>query len=336
MEFAEVYKRCKKSQALKSGIKSVEACLKRIGCAYIDVAPVEVNYFATVLGYRLTTLEGTAFFPVDLALIPSNSYVGWLRDAFISADVVVPPYYQMGFLGSYAKRITLESCEEGKRLIGTEMLQVAYPTDGIAELICGVLAKRNTYEQYHDQLIESAKAYCLGLFGVAITGLLPCIEGVVRRLGLQVGLGVESEVSIRQLMKVFDRLKAKELAMMFDGYDWLPRELDAKFLARFHERVQMYDGIAQYFMGKLYLHTAGAPEYLTLNRHGISHGLFEGYATADNFLRLFNLLSALSMVAAIAEGRGSLMHPGTTAESVQLTAKLRACERLQPVLAESG
>jgi len=231
----------------------------------------------------------------------------------------------MGFLGGYASRILSAPSELDRLDIGSEMLRVMYPSDGLAELICGVWALRKTYVSFHKTLIESAKAYSVGLHNVAIIGLLPCIEGVVRALGVKVGLRVEASVSIHQLLKVFDRLKSKELDMMFDGYSWLPADLNSKFLSRFHERVQMYDGISAYFTTKLYQHTNDVSDSTSLNRHGIAHGLFYGYATAENYLRLFNLLSALSMVAAIAEGKGSMLHPGATDDSKLLTQKLELC-----------
>jgi hypothetical protein len=325
MDFPEVYRLCKRSQSLKRGIKSVKERLDSSGVQYIAIEEVIVSYFASIPGYRFTTFEGTAFFPRNLAAVPSYSGLTWMRDALIQADIVVPPYYGMGFLGEYASRVLSATTESDRLDIGGEMLAAMYPSDGLAEIICGVWALRKTYVSFHQTLVESAKAYSAGLYNVAIIGLLPCIEGIVRALGVKVGLRVESAVNIHQLLKVFDRLKAKELDMMFDGYDWLPPDLNSKFLSRFHERVQMYDGISEYFITKLYQHTSDVSDSTSLNRHGIAHGLFNGYATAENYLRLFNLLSALSMVAAIAEGKGSMMHPGASDDSMLLAKKLDIC-----------
>jgi hypothetical protein len=325
MDFSEVYRLCKRSQSLKRGVKSVRDRLDSSGVQYIALEEVTVNYFAAIPGYRFTTIEGTAFFPRDLTKVPNSLGVTWVRDALIQADIVVPPYYAMGFVGSYASRILSARTDQDKLDIGSEMLRMMYPSDGLAQLICGVWALRQTYETFHQTLIESAKAYSVGLHSVAIIGLLPCIEGIIRALGVKVGLRVEAAVNIHQLLRVFDRLKSKELDMMFDGYDWLPSDLNSKLLSRFHERVQMYDGISEYFSTKLYQHTSDVSDSTSLNRHGIAHGLFYGYATAENYLRLFNLLSALSMVAAIAEGKGSMLHPGASDSSRALTQKLEIC-----------
>src|SRR5437868_2000294 len=78
--------------------------------------------------------------------------------------------------------------QEEKMRLGNSMLMEMYPPDGLAELIYGVWSARKTFEQFHSQLVESAKAYCLGLYSVAIVGLLPCVEGIVRRLGVLSGI----------------------------------------------------------------------------------------------------------------------------------------------------
>lgn len=333
MDFAQVYRSCKRTQALSRGIKAVQENLDRIGVKYIDVKPAKIETFRAVSGYRYTTLEGVAFFPVIPIDVPKGHGLSWMRSAFSSADIVVPPYYAMGYLDRWAKKITEAGDHEEKIAVGDAMLADMYPADGIAELVTGVWSARATFEQFNSQLVEACKAYCLGLYSVAIVGLLPCIEGVIRKLGMTAGLAVEDSVGIRQLSKVFQKLQRRELEVMLDGYDWYPQsELNIGLLDHFHERVQMFESISAYLQTKLYLHTDGAPEYLLLNRNGIAHGLFSGYATKSNYLRLFNLLSALSFAAVLAEGSGSLMHPGDSPESNSLTLKLRKCELFGAVL----
>jgi hypothetical protein len=330
MEFANIYRTCKKSQSLKKGLKSVEACLERQGVIYVNVAEAKVDGFWPIHGYRITTLDGTTFFPRSLLEVPKNSGLTWIRDAFSSADIVIPPYYSLGFLSRHAAKIREEQKHEAKMGFGDSMLMEMYPPEDLAALIVGVWSKRKTFDLFHSQLVESAKAYCLGLYGVAIVGLLPCIEGILRRLGVLAGISVEDSVSIRTLIKVFKRLQQKEIDRMLDGYDWYPKsEITVGLLDHFDERVQMFESISAYMNSKLYLHTDSAPEYLTLNRNGIAHGFFHGYATPGNYLRLFNLLSALSFSAAMVEGKGSMMHPGANAESEVLATSLLKCASIK-------
>lgn len=333
MDFAKAYRACRRTQALGKSLKSVQACLERDKGDYIKVEEAKVDVFLPIHGYRITTLNGTAFFPKHVSEVPRRAGLAWMREAFSSADIVIPPYYAMGFLSRHAVGIKDATTHHDKMACGDRMLLEMYPPDGLAQLIDGVWSARKTFDQFHSQLVESSKAYCLGLYSVAIVGLLPCIEGIVRRLGVVAGINIDEDVSIKTLTKVFRRLQQKEVEMMMDGYDWYPtNEITISLLDNFHERVQIFESISSYLNSRLYLYTGSAPEYLTLNRHGISHGFFHGYATPANYLRLFNLLSALSFAAVLVEGKGSLMHPGATPESDALTASLLKCAALNHLI----
>jgi hypothetical protein len=326
MDFPKAYRKCKRTQALIRGLASVESCLAQSSKEYFKVEEYSLKSFRDIHGYRVSTADGAAFFPKDLSSIPPSSGMSWMGSAFSSVDIVYPPYYALGFLDEFAKRIHDAPDDDSKRIIGEQMLFAMYPTDGISQLICGVWQKRKTFEPYIDQLIETAKAYQLGLYGVAIVGLLPCIEGVLRRLGTLSGGSVEKSVDISSLLKVLRRLKSRELEQLVGEFSWYPRnELDVEYLNRFHERVQMLEATEVYFREALYRHTDSLPSYVVLNRHGIAHGFFDGYATAGNYLRLFNLLSSLSFAAILVEGRGSLLHPGDSDASKVLTDVLVRC-----------
>lgn len=73
MDFAKFYRACKRTQALGKSVKAVEACLKRESAAYIKVEEAAVFAFCQIQGYRVTTLDGTAFFPRNLSALPKNS-----------------------------------------------------------------------------------------------------------------------------------------------------------------------------------------------------------------------------------------------------------------------
>lgn len=326
MEFAKAYRKCRNTQALKRGLAAVESCLAQLSNEYFKVEEYSLKTFRDIHGYRVSTADGAAFFPKDLSSIPPSAGMSWMGVAFSSVGIVYPPYYALGFLNTFAKKIHDEPNSGLKDAIGEEMLLAIYPADGIAALICGAWIKRKTFEPYIDQIVEAAKAYQLGLYGVAIVGLLPCIEGILRRLGTLSGAAVEKSVDISSLLKVLRGLKARELEQLVGEFAWYPQnELNVKYLSRFHERVQMLEATEVYFRDALYKHTDALPAYVVLNRHGIAHGFFEGYATSGNYLRLFNLLSSLSFAAILVEGRGSLMHPGETADSIALTRALIKC-----------
>ncbi|MEE4675322.1 hypothetical protein V2K57_11690 [Pseudomonas alliivorans] len=333
MDFAKTYRTCKMSRALARGLPAVLECLERQRATYISVEDATVDVFSPIHGYRVTTLDGTAFFPKNVLEVRKDSGLVWMREGLSTADVVLPPYYALGDVSRWTSLIISAKGHDGRMKAGDAMLMEMYPFDAIAKLVIGVWSKRKTFDLFHDQLVESAKAYGLGLYGVAIVGLLPCVEGIIRKLGVLAGISVRDAVSIHTLIRVFKHLQRNELAHMFDGFDWYPpSEINVGLLDGFHERVQMLESIATYLNSKLYLHTDSAPEYLTLNRNGIAHGFFHGYATQANYLRLFNLLSSLSFAAILVEGSGSMMFPRATAESDVLNASLIKCSAMKSML----
>ena len=326
MDFAKAYKQCRKSMALGRGIKAVEACLHRGKHEFDSLQEAKLSCFRDIRGYKIVSSGECAFFPRDLSEIKVGSGLAWYRDTFATTEIVLPPYHSFGFLSEYGGKISKSNSEEERYAHANNMLLEMYTPPRMADLICGAWSQRITFAQYQEQLIEAVKAYCLGLYGVAIVGILPCIEGFLRELGKHVSLPVKDAVNIETLLKVFHRIKQGELKRLVAGYDWYPdKELTINYLSRYHERVQMLESMEMYFRGYFYGHTESLPSHVVLNRHGIAHGFFKGYATPSNFLRLFNLISLLSFAAILVEGRGSMLQPGVTTDSEALALNFTKC-----------
>lgn len=326
MDFAKAYRQCRRSMSLGRSIKAVESCLHRGKHKFDNLQEAKLSCFQDIHGYKIVSSGKSAFFPRDLSEVKAGSGLSWCRDTFASAEIVLPSYHNYGFLSEYGRKILESKSPEEKYIYANNMLLEMYTPPRMADLICGAWSQRVTFAQYQEQLIEAVKAYCLGLYGVAIVGILPCIEGFLRELGKHVALPVDDAVNIETLLKVFNQLKQKELKRLVAGYDWYPeRELTVDYLGRYHERVQILESIEAYFRGYFYGHTESLPSHVVLNRHGIAHGFFKGYATPSNFLRLFNLISSLSFAAILVEGRGSMFHPGVTTDSEALALSFTKC-----------
>jgi hypothetical protein len=333
VDFQKAYRHCRRAQALSRGVASVKACLEKFNEPFLLVEETSVNAFITIHGYRVTTVDGVAFFPKDFSNVNKNSGAIWMREALGRADIVFPPYTPFGILNRHAAAICSEQTKAGQLARGDKFLEEIYEAESMARLISGVLKDHEAFEQFNDQVVEACKAYHLGLYGVAIVALLPCIEGVVRKLGVMSGIDVGEAVDIPSLLKVFRKLQSQEIDKMFDGYSWIPgSEININLLDKFHERVQMLGNIASYFKEKLYIHTSRLPIGTTLNRHGITHGFFDGYATSHNFLRLFGMLCALSFAAIMVRGHGSLFGPGSSPESLHLSMVFKRCEYARTLL----
>lgn len=326
MDFAKAYRQCRRTQALRRGISAVQNCLAGFHEEFLLVEEEALKSFVDIHGYRISTADGIAFFPRDISEVKANTGLSYLREAFRSVDIVIPPYIGLGYLHQSAFNISSAEGHDAKMTCGDTMLEEVYAADTMSRLIVDVIKKQEAFDQFGEQVIEAVKAYFLGLYGVAIVGVLPCIEGVVRKLGVLSGITVSDSVDIASLLKVFRRLKQKELDGLVGDYAWYPaHEINIALLDRFHERVQMLESIEVYFRDRFYMHTKGLSESVTLNRHGIAHGFFEGYATQHNFLRLFCLLCALSFAAIMVKGRGSLFGPAPTPEAAALELRFGRC-----------
>ncbi|WP_421549158.1 hypothetical protein [Pseudomonas sp. QD4] len=325
MDIAAAYRLCFRTQALKRGLRSVQECLEKQAAYGWRVEEAAIDVFHKVEGYRVSTPDVIAFFPRNLSVPITHSGLTGMRDDFLSVDIVVPPYYQMGMLSKLAFAVHCAPSMEEKLKIADAGLIGMFDCESLAALVEGVYRKKRTMSKYADQISESIKAYFLGLYGVAITGLIPCVEGIIRTMGNDIGLSVGEKVDARSLLRVFKKLKQQEVDSALDGYGWYPEQMNIAFFERFHERIQMLGNVVVFIETALYQHTSLYTRETLLNRHGISHGLFEGYASAANFLRLINLINALSAAAILVEGRGSFFHPPVTDESKKIAWNYRRC-----------
>ena len=325
MPLAKLYRKCVRTHALSKGVDDVRSCISKELGNDGSVEECVIKSFVDLSGYRVCLGDDVGFFPKDLNEIDVTSGLSHLRSTFLSVDMVLPPYYGMGVLFDAARDIEAHS-NDPERLIAAEInLLRMFTIDSMCAMYSEVYLKRSAIEPFSDQILQSMQAYCMGMHGLAIAGIIPCIEGVVRKLGKQCGLNVEKKVDLDSLLKVFKTLKAKEFSYYMSGYTWWPKQaLNPAYLDRFHERVQILESAVTYFVGSLYAHTDDFVGSTFLNRHGILHGLFDGYATPSNYLRMINLVNLLSVAASLVEGKGSLFHPSETEDSRRYAQRLKA------------
>lgn len=335
MDLSKAYRICKKRQALARGVASVRSTLTEVCRGFISVEAAVISSFADLHGYRVVTEEGVGFMPRDVSEIYKFSGVSWIRTRMQEVGVVVPPYFPFGYLVPMSKRLG-EASGLDRDLVAKEMLCSMYQPDTMATLIVQVFCARKTFSDFEQQFVESAKAFQLGLFSVAISGILPCVEGVLRSLCERMGIAVGDTVNIRALLVALHRFKQSQFAYYVSGYDWYPKCIDLNFLDKFHEVVQMVASIEVFVRDWLYLHSSELSAGVTLNRHAILHGLMRGYGSELNYLRLFNFFSALTFVSGWVEGKGNIGIPNMSPESNALAREFEALIGLRLFLQRGG
>ncbi|MDR3411940.1 MAG: hypothetical protein P4L87_13520 [Formivibrio sp.] len=336
--FRKSYRCSVRTHALAKGIEEVRKCVFKAlastavdaeSRAYaIDVQEVTLKNFIDIPGYRVTVDVESAFFPKNLQSTDRISGLGRMRSAFLLGDVVLPPYYQMGFLSPAAAAIEKASNPEDREALTSELLKSMYNESGIANLCLGVFKKKRAMAAFYGYIVESVEAHVLGMHRAAILALIPCIEGIIRNIGADIGKDIPDEISKMDFISVLTEVQKRDIRETFQSYNWVPDELiSIPIFDRFHERVQMLESIKFFIDSSLYLDTRHYKNATGLNRHGIVHGFITEFASEANYLRLFTLLSALSVVCILTGDNGSLFFPAATPESEAWASRLSNLKR---------
>jgi|HubBroStandDraft_1064217.scaffolds.fasta_scaffold89895_2 hypothetical protein len=230
----------------------------------------------------------------------------YLANAFKEVDWPIPPYLQLGgFLSPLAKAIMDAVTADAKLTIVRERLSGAYNASYLAGMYLDRYSKIPHVRDFARQIDESIRTYFCGYAFNAVTGLLPVIEGIIRKIATShnrdVGQGTR---------KLNDELQA-----LVDREEQSPH--------CYGERLVMLEAFRDFVRDRLLQNTdryVGLDEF---NRHGIVHGIFENFGQDINFLRLITLLDLLCFSIGLIEGV-SMFAPAPTAESANLAGVYKA------------
>lgn len=153
------------------------------------------------------------------------------------------------------------------------------------------------------QIDESIRTYSCDYALNAVTGLLPALEGIIRKMATRqnrdVGQGTR---------KLIDELQA-----LVDREEQSPH--------CYGERLVMLEAFRDFVRDRLLQNTDRYIGLNEFNRHGILHGVFEHFGQDINFLRLITLLDLLCFSIGLIEGGVSMFAPAHTPESLRLSAQ---------------
>jgi hypothetical protein len=235
--------------------------------------------------------------------MPSNAstnreYMEYLANAFKEVDWSIPPYlYLGGFLSPLAKAIKDAPTQDAKLAIVRERLAGEY----LARMFLDRYSKISHVRDFTRQIDGSIRTYFCGYTFNAVTGLLPVIEGIIRKVansqGRDVGPGRKG---------LNDELQA-----------FVERELQSAHC--YGERLVMLEAFRDFVRDRLLESTKRFVGLNEFNRHGILHGLFDDFGQAINFLRLITLVDLLCFFIGMTEGV-SMSAPPSTPESLKLAA----------------
>jgi hypothetical protein len=201
----------------------------------------------------------------------------WLGGIFKSVDWLLPAYLQTGFLHRFAKEIEQRNDQIKIDFFRSVMVSV-YNPQYLASFYVERYSKIKYVLDFSVHIDEVFRAYFSGYRRVAITALIPVLEGIIRKMadgsGRDLGNGTQG------LIKEFDKIVEDE----------------EKSPHRFEERLVMFELIRDFMKNRFLIKTSRFAGLNQFNRHGILHGVFEDYGDELNFLRMITILDLLCFI----------------------------------------
>ncbi|MFL9863979.1 hypothetical protein PQR67_07360 [Paraburkholderia fungorum] len=227
-------------------------------------------------------------------------------DAFKTVDWVVPAYFTVGAIDMLASAIESAASPEQRQTILRDVLPRLYNDDYLAATLMARYSSTIYVRDFRMPIAESIEAAVIGLPHAAVSTLTPVLEGVLRKIAAE-RKGPEENGKKFFIIPELDELIANE----------------ERSPHRYGERIVMLESLRDFFAERLYAQTKNYGGLDQLNRHGILHGLFDGYGDSVNFYRLISLLDLLCFALVLSHG-GSAFASEDTPESRKLASYYQA------------
>lgn len=230
------------------------------------------------------------------------------KDAFNSVGWFIPPYVTLGFAGKLAKEITAANGSYSQDALEV-MLSRIYSPENLAPMVLDRYSMTPFIKEYSQIISEAILAHFSSLDHIAVSGLMPVIEGAGK------ALAKEFSVQYTGIREVFINLA--------DCCKALSAE---KNIGAVGEVASMLDSFKEYTEKNLYIYSDHYPHADKTNRHGILHGAYkdEDYGRPINF---YKAIAAVDFLCFISSFRApiSWFAPNRTEESEKLARYYRFC-----------
>ena len=222
----------------------------------------------------------------------------------------IPPYVQLGYLGRVAKKINEGTvCD---RTLAQYLSQI-YSPENLAAMVSERYHAVPYISEYSETIAECVEAHFSGLNHVAVSGLMPVIEGAGRKLANS------RSVPVTSIKSVFQNLAAD-----------CKNDVITNNIGAVSEIVSMMDAFIEFTDNNLYINSNSYPLTDNTNRHGILHGAFADadYGEPLNFFKSIGAVDFLCFVSALRAPISSFA-PSPTESSQKLAAYYWLCIQLR-------
>jgi hypothetical protein len=220
----------------------------------------------------------------------------------------VPPYVSVGLLNTVAREIT-QAQRQFTDDRAEHVLGFIYGPDRLASMVVSRYSQTPVVDLYQQTIAEAIAAHFSGFRHVAVSGLIPVVEGIGRELARQCGLNHAGYVKsvFRDLFEA-----AKE--------DVWKRKIGAT-----QEIADMLDAFFQFLKDYFFEQSDSYPLLDKTNRNGILHGAYKDadFGKPINFFKTVSAVDILTFASALRTPKISGFAPEHTLESKALAQRYR-------------
>lgn len=325
--FPEVYRKWKKySLRNRQDSSKLVRAFGAAGFRTLSVKPLKNTSLSDPFGFKITIGNETAFFPLkdSIEILQDKAGLTGFRETFMSVELVLPPFFTLGWLNKLEEKIRQELDFTKKYLLIDLALTEMYPLQTLAGYFYGKYSKPPTFWPYRKPVLEAIETFAFGFYRASVALLLPSIEGIIRNLGVKVGVNLVGNVSKDGLLTGLENIaEGLILDVNLREYTWTPRGFKwTSYFDTFDERVQVVESLRIYVENKLYAETETFSGNSALNRHGIFHGFLTDFDSPSNFYRLITVLNVLAFASVFVENVGDLWGVADNEEILGLSKHL--------------
>lgn len=230
------------------------------------------------------------------------------KNIFNSVGWFIPPYIPMELLGKIAGDIK----SKGSNFKQTDLeqhLASIYNAEHLASMVCERYPVTPYISEFKEIIAESVEAHFSGLGHVAVSGLMPVIEGAGRKLADRRG------VEHKYIKDTFNNLATDCKNRSKQNNIGAVNEIEA-----------MMDSFIEFSKSNLYINSEKYPQEDNTSRNGILHGAFsdQDYGQPINFYKSIAAVDFLCFISAF-DAAISWFAPNETDDSNMLAKYYRLC-----------
>jgi hypothetical protein len=226
----------------------------------------------------------------------------------------MPPYGNQGQLDIVSREINNANYRVDESEI-ERVLGFFYTPDRLASMALNMYAQIPVVDLYKRTIAESVAAHFCGLPHVAVSGLMPIIEGAGRELARLRGLKHEGSVK----------------AVFIELIDNAKEDAWARKIGNTKEIDEMLTGCRDFLTRYFFENSALYPLLDKTNRHGVLHGAYrdQDYGRPINFYKTIGAVDILTFISMLQTTKMTGFVPEHTAESRALAERYRELTRLK-------